>query len=80
MLGSLWAPARRLLLPVMGTTRGTAALVKRAEQRLESQSRATPPKQIFQLITGRTKFVNLRTFGVVPGDMDGAAVGPVRLV
>ena len=58
---------------MLGATRGTAALVKRAEMRLESRGRATPPKQILQLITGRTKFINLRAFGCVDLDAISAA-------
>ena len=37
----------------------------RAERRLEAESRATPPKQILQMIVGRTQFVNLRSFAPV---------------
>ena len=56
---------------LLGTTRGTTAMVKRAESRLGVRSRATPPKQILQLLVGRTRFVNFRTFGVV--DLDAIA-------
>ena len=50
---------------MLGATRGVSTLVARAERRLEAESRATPPKQILQMIVGRTQFVNLRSFAPV---------------
>ena len=56
---------------LLGATRGTAKLVARASMRLESKGRVPPPKQILQLITGRTGMINLRAFGVVDLDAVG---------
>ena len=56
---------------LLGATTGAKKLIERARVRLERTGRATPPKQILQILAGRTKYVNWRT--LLPIDLEDIA-------